>query len=119
MATIRFKGYGEVKASPGTTILEAAREIGAPEGSDCGGCCSCSTCHVYVISGSELLSKRDDDELDILELADDVREGSSRLGCQAQVQKGDGVIEVEISKESFETFLSDNPSLRAKLTAQR
>jgi 2Fe-2S ferredoxin len=112
MATIRFKGYGEVTAREGATILEAAQELGAPEGAECGGCCSCSTCHVYVLQGAELLSKKDDDELDILENADDIRD-NSRLGCQASVL-GDGVIEVEISKESFETFLIENPSQRAR-----
>jgi ferredoxin, 2Fe-2S len=117
MAILRFKGYGEAHAKPGTTILEAARSIGAPEGSDCGGCCSCSTCHVYVVSGAHLLSPKEDEELDILELADEVREASSRLGCQAQVLAGDGVVAIEISKESFETFLAENPSLRSKFTS--
>jgi len=110
MATVRFRGYGEINvragAKNGATILEAAQSLGAPEGSECGGCCSCSTCHVYVVSGMEHLSERQDDELDILDLASDVKE-TSRLGCQAQLVS-DGVVEVEISKESYETFVSMN-----------
>lgn len=114
MATIRFRGYGETEVRVGTTILEAAKQAKAPEGSDCGGCCSCSTCHVYVHAGAELLSSRDDDELDILEIAEDVRK-TSRLGCQAKVKR-DGVVEVDISKESFETYLAEHPHERAKLS---
>jgi 2Fe-2S ferredoxin len=116
MATIRFRGFGEINVPKGTSILEAARDVGAPEGSECGGCCSCSTCHVYVHAGAELLSTREDDELDILDNASDVRD-NSRLGCQAQV-KGEGIIEVEISKESMETYFDAYPGERAKLAAR-
>jgi 2Fe-2S ferredoxin len=112
MATIKFRGVGEIRVSVGTTVLEAARDLGAPEGSECGGCCSCSTCHVYVHQGGELLSAQDDEELDILEQASDVRP-ASRLGCQARVVK-DGAIEVEISRESVGVYLDMNPSERAK-----
>lgn len=111
-AIIRFRGVGEIKVGKGTSILEAARDLDAPEGSDCGGCCSCSTCHVYVHAGLELLSPKQDEELDILDLAADVRE-NSRLGCQAEVV-GDGIIEVEVSQESFDTWVSANPKDAAK-----
>jgi 2Fe-2S ferredoxin len=113
MATIRFRGFGEVNVPLGTCILEAARDVGAPEGSDCGGCCSCSTCHVYVLEGKELLSPQEDEELDILDLAADVRE-TSRLGCQAKLLK-EGVVEVEISAESMETYFEANPKERTRL----
>jgi len=45
----------------------------------CGGCCACSTCHVYVIKGTypAMLNS----EKDTLEtLAEDI-EDNSRLGC--------------------------------------
>ena len=97
----------EVEVPIGTSILEAARKIGAPEGDACGGVCACSTCHVYVEEGDELLSEAEEDEEDILDKAFDVRM-TSRLGCQAKIE-GDGLIAVRISKESIEAFYNEHP----------
>src|SRR5580658_3388879 len=98
MATVRFKGYGEVEVPVGTSILKAAQKVEAPEGYACGGVCACSTCHVYVTKGAELLSDQEDEEADILDKAFDVR-AQSRLGCQSVIRK-EGEIEVEITRES-------------------
>jgi ferredoxin len=108
MPTVRFLKHNiEVSVPAGTSLLEAARLSGAPEGSACGGVCACSTCHVYVISGGRLLSEPEDEEEDILDKAFDVR-ASSRLGCQARV-KGEGVIEVEITRESLDAYYAEHP----------
>jgi 2Fe-2S ferredoxin len=112
MPIVRFKGYGEVTVPLGTSILEAAQRAGAPEGSACGGVCACSTCHVYVARGAELLSESEDEEQDILDKAFDVR-SNSRLGCQAKIEK-DGDVDVEISRESFDAFLNEHPDERGK-----
>src|SRR5256885_1935866 len=66
MAKVRFKGFGEVDVPVGTSILKAAQQVEAPEGYACGGVCACSTCHVYVLKGAELLSDQEDEEADIL-----------------------------------------------------
>ena len=87
MPIVRFKGYGETEVPVGSSILQAAQKIDAPEGYACGGVCACSTCHVYVTKGEELLSDQEDEEADILDKAFDVK-ATSRLGCQAIV-KGD------------------------------
>jgi ferredoxin len=85
MAKVVFLDQGvEVDVPIGTSVLDAARLVGAPEGSACGGVCACSTCHVYVESGAELLSESEEDEEDILDKAFDVRM-NSRLGCQAKI----------------------------------
>src|SRR6185295_20133002 len=99
MPIVRFRGYGETEVPIGTTLLQAAQKMDAPEGYACGGVCACSTCHVYVSKGAELLSEKEEEEEDILDKAFDVR-GSSRLGCQSKIEK-DGVIEVEITRESL------------------
>jgi 2Fe-2S ferredoxin len=112
MTTVRFRGFGDAEVPVGTRILDAAAAIEAPEGSDCGGCCSCSTCHVYVVAGAELLSPREDDEEATLELAPDVRT-NSRLGCQAKVA-GEGVIEIEITPWSRDAYLIAHPEKRMK-----
>lgn len=112
MATVRFKGYGEAEVPVGTSILKAAQSVGAPEGYACGGVCACSTCHVYVTKGAELLSEQEDEEADILDKAFDVR-AQSRLGCQSTIVK-DGVVEVEITRESLEAFENEHPEARGK-----
>lgn len=99
MPIVRYPREGrETEVPVGTTILGASKKCNAPEGYACGGVCACSTCHVYVLKGAELLSEMDDDENDILDKAFDVR-ANSRLGCQAKIEK-DGVIEIEITPES-------------------
>jgi ferredoxin len=114
MAVVRFKGYGEVEVPVGTTILEAATVAHIPEGSACGGVCACSTCHVYVTRGAELLSDQEDEEADILDKAFDVRE-ASRLGCQSRIVR-DGAVEVEITRESIEAYENEHPAERGKYT---
>ena len=79
MAIVRFKGYQEVEVPVGTSILQAAQKVDAPEGYACGGVCACSTCHVYVTKGAEPPSEKEEEEEDILDKAYDVRSGS-RLG---------------------------------------
>ena len=70
--------------------------------------CACSTCHVYVLAGGALLSEMEDEENDILDKAFDVR-STSRLGCQAKVER-EGVIDVEISRESLDAYAAEHPS---------
>ncbi len=107
----------QVEVPVGTTILEAAKKINAPEGDRCGGVCACSTCHVYVKQGFDLLSEQEDEELDILEKAF-APKATSRLGCQAVIEK-DGTLEVEISDESFQAFLDEHPDEKNKALALR
>ena len=116
MPKVRFlKEDLEVEVPEGTTILQAARSAGAPEGDRCGGVCACSTCHVYVTEGFDNTSEIEDEEFDILDKAFDVRM-NSRLGCQAKIQ---GPIAVEISDESFEAFCDEHPEQRTKALALR
>ena len=108
MAKVKFLDQGiEAEVTVGESILNAAQASHAPEGSACGGVCACSTCHVYVEKGAELLSEADEDEEDILDKAFDVRM-NSRLGCQAKVLR-DGLIEVRISKESLDAYYNEHP----------
>src|SRR5215472_16977433 len=114
MARVVFKGYGEIEVPVGTSLLEAATKAHIPEGSACGGVCACSTCHVYVTKGAELLSEQEDEEADILDKAFDVRAGS-RLGCQSTIER-EGTVEVEITRESVEAYENEHPAERGKYT---
>lgn len=116
MAKVVFKGFTEVEVPIGTSLLKAAQRVDAPEGYACGGVCACSTCHVYVLSGANLLSEIEDEEEDILDKAFDVR-ATSRLGCQATIEK-EGTIELEISRESLEAFENEHPEHRGKYTGR-
>lgn len=117
MAKVILHAVGQTWESEvpvGSSILEAAQKVDAPEGYACGGVCACSTCHVHVKRGAELLSEMEDEENDILDKAFDVR-ASSRLGCQSKILE-DGEIEVDITRESLEAFENEHPEERGKYT---
>ncbi|MBA3456928.1 MAG: 2Fe-2S iron-sulfur cluster binding domain-containing protein [Deltaproteobacteria bacterium] len=105
-----------VEVRKGLTVLEAAEEHGARVGHACGGNLACSTCHVYVEQGFDSLDEISDKENDIMDRAFDVRP-ESRLGCQCKV--GDQDLVVEITQESLQAWLDENPDERKKLAAQR
>ncbi len=113
MATVRFRAHGktwETEAPLGASLRDASKIVDAPEGDACGGVCACSTCHVYVVAGRELLSEADEDEEDILDKAFDVR-ANSRLGCQSKIER-EGTVEVEISRESLDAYYNEHPQAK-------
>jgi ferredoxin, 2Fe-2S len=113
MTRVRFADQNvEAEVSPGQSILQAARQAHAPEGDACGGVCACSTCHVYVEQGADLLSPAQENEEDILDKAFDVRI-NSRLGCQAKILR-EGTIVVRISQESLAAYANEHPEAKAK-----
>ncbi len=104
-----------VEVPEGTTILEAAEQCHAQVGHSCGGVCACSTCHVWVKKGLDSLSEQEDQEMDRLDQAFDVRP-YSRLACQSQVGAED--LEVTITEESLTAYMDENPNLRHQLEAE-
>ena len=97
--TIRFVGQDlEVEAKVGDSILELAERHGIDLDHACGGVCACSTCHVKIRAGAELLNEATEDEEDQLDEARDL-DLTSRLGCQARIvaaPEGAAAIEVAI-----------------------
>ncbi len=78
---------------PGS-LLDVALNHGIFLDHACGGNCACTTCHVHVLKGAELLSPMDDDEADRLDMAADLQL-NSRLGCQAVITApGEVVVEI-------------------------
>ncbi len=59
--------------------------------------------------------EQEDEEADRLDQAFDVR-ANSRLGCQSLVGSED--VDVEITQESLQAFLDENPELRHRLEAE-
>ena len=63
---------------------------------ECGGSCSCATCHVYVDDASQgWFDEASDEERDLLEFAEGVRP-NSRLSCQLIITDGCTGVRVEV-----------------------
>ena len=78
----------EVEAESGETVMEAAMR-GSVSGivGECGGSCTCATCHVYVDDAwLARTGERSSDEEDQLDNAYDVR-ANSRLSCQIKMSE--------------------------------
>lgn len=74
--------------------MEAATFNGVPGVvAECGGVCSCATCHVYIDPDwYAQLPSPDESELALLEFAIDPRE-NSRLSCQVEItEELDGMV---------------------------
>ena len=83
-----------VDAEIGQTVMEIAIKHGIPGiVAECGGACSCATCHVYVDEAwREATGEPSQMEEDMLDFAYDVR-AESRLCCQLRVKEDyDGLV---------------------------
>lgn len=107
MPKVRWTDGVEVDVPIGTDLRTAAKLANAQQGDACGGKCACSTCHVYVVEGKELLSEADEDEEDTLDKGFDIRM-NSRLACQVRVAH-EGLVKLELSRESREAFFNEHP----------
>ena len=89
-----------VDAQEGISVMENIRDNGFDELlALCGGCCSCSTCHVYVdpeFAGE--LPAMSEDENDLLD-SSDYRKDNSRLSCQLQCSSALEGLRVQIAPE--------------------
>lgn len=83
-----------IDVEEGRNLMEAAVAAGIPGiDGDCGGVCSCATCHVYVDERwLDVVGAAQSVESEMLGLAEDVRPGS-RLACQLVVSEQiDGIV---------------------------
>lgn len=73
-----------IEAEPGQSLMTIARDnMVAGILGDCGGCCSCATCHVYVEpEWLERVGAADEVESSTLDMVSDAHRGNSRLCCQ-------------------------------------
>lgn len=98
MAKITFVSHDGVEtvleADSGTTIMNVAVDNGLSGiDGDCGGECSCATCHIMLDDNwMEKLGKTSEQEESMLDLNPD-RTDNSRLGCQIPVtDEIDGIV---------------------------
>ena len=76
-----------IEAANGRNLMEIAilNNVRGVDG-ECGGCCSCATCHVYVDECYlDKLPEPDEMEGELLEGVASERRANSRLGCQVIV----------------------------------
>jgi ferredoxin, 2Fe-2S len=74
-----------LEAIEGWRVMEVIRDWGMPIKAECGGACSCATCHIYVDPiWLDRLYPPTDEEQEQLDTAYAV-EGNSRLACQILV----------------------------------
>ncbi len=72
----------ELEAIEGWRAMEIIREYGLTIKAECGGACSCATCHVYVDEQwADKIPPKKEDEDEMLDEAFDIRD-NSRLSCQ-------------------------------------
>lgn len=81
------------EVEPGISICDAAQKNGIEIEHACEKSCACTTCHVYIREGFDLLEESTEEEDDLLDKAWGL-EPDSRLSCQAIVGKEDLVIEI-------------------------
>ena len=75
----------KLEALEGWRVMEVIRDWGLPIRAECGGACSCATCHVYVDDAwTGKLPPPSAEEEDRLDVAYAV-EANSRLACQILV----------------------------------
>lgn len=90
----------ELEAVEGWRVMEIIRDYGMQIKAECGGACSCATCHVYV--EEEWLDKipaMKNDEEEMLDSAFDVRD-NSRLSCQIILDESLDGLRLRLAKNS-------------------
>ena len=99
MYTIRFRFAQELEPvslagiESGQTLLEIALANGVQLNYNCGGICSCTTCHVYVENGMKHFEKMNRREEDYLKRVKNAN-ANSRLACQSLLLEGENDIDI-------------------------
>ncbi len=83
----------------GQSILEVALKNDIDLHHNCGGVCACSTCHLYIETGEDLVEELSDREEDFIDRAVNPRL-NSRLGCQCVLLDEGGEIVVTLPDQT-------------------
>lgn len=68
------------------SLMEVLKGEGYPIQATCGGMALCGTCHALILEGFDELSRRTEEELDMLDTLPETFD-NSRLCCQIKVQQ--------------------------------
>ena len=83
----------------GQSLLEVVLKNDIELHHNCGGVCACSTCHIYIEKGADLVEELSDKEEDFIDRAVNPKL-TSRLGCQCLLNEGGGEIEVTLPDQT-------------------
>jgi ferredoxin, 2Fe-2S len=90
-------------AEEGLSLMEVGRANDV-EGiyADCGGTCSCATCHVYVDAAwMDAVGQGDEIEASMLDMVSDIVQPNSRLSCQIKLTKALDGLRVTVAPTVF------------------
>ena len=88
-----------LQGEEGDTLLEIALKNDIELHHNCGGVCACSTCHIYLEQGGNLVDEISDKEEDFVDRARNPKL-SSRLSCQCLLHAGSGELVVHVPDQS-------------------
>jgi 2Fe-2S ferredoxin len=88
----------EIDVSVGQSIMDGSVRNNLPGiVAECGGSCSCATCHVYLDeAGLDLFDEASDEERDLLEFLDGAQP-NSRLSCQLIIRAHHQDVQVRVA----------------------
>jgi 2Fe-2S ferredoxin len=84
----------------GRTILELLLANNIELNHECGGICSCTTCHVHIENGMNHVEEKSRREEDVLRMKLHDRHNATRLSCQALITEGHGSIDILIPTQT-------------------
>lgn len=97
--TDREGGAHELSFEEGDTLMQVLTDEDLGIRAECGGCCACATCHVYVTpEWLEKLPAQSDEEISMLDEAFEV-ETNSRLSCQISLTPALDGLQVTIAPD--------------------
>src|SRR5689334_24781933 len=85
---------------PNQTLLEICLKNDIELHHNCGGVCSCTTCHLYIEKGMEFMDAMERRENDYLRRIMD-RRPVSRQGCQSLLLAGEGKLEILVPDQTL------------------
>lgn len=98
-----------VPALEGWRVMEILRDAGMPLLAECGGACSCATCHVHVAPvWQDKVGDPTLEEEDLLDTLEDLDEHASRLSCQILYHKALDGLEVLLPQETVRKSQQEN-----------
>lgn len=90
-----------LEALEGWRVMEIIRDHGLPIKAECGGCCCCATCHVYVDpEWVDKLYPPSEEEVDMLDEAMEPQD-NSRLSCQILMSEDLNGLKVTLAPGDF------------------